>query len=470
MVDAIIDDMNDINRMITDPLCRHIAETPYASLPAATVEATRRALLDAVGVMLAASGTSADVAPFRALALAAGAGPCVILGTGQGVTAPFAALANGAAAHALDYEDAFDSAPCHPNASLMPAAIALAQALAPVDGRTFVTALAIGCDLVCRMGLSLRQKMEDSDWYPPPILGAFGATAAAARIAGLDAAQTRDALSLALCQATAPGEIKYSEGTVLRAVREAFPAQAAVVSTLLARDGVRGFETPLEGRGGFFRLYVDGHYDPDDLLDELGQRYWGEQLSFKPWPACRGTHAYIEIALGLRERQVPDWRGIEAIEVVVGPVQRMLIEPPARKQAPKTVIDAKFSIPFTVALALVRGRVTLDDFSAEALADPQILALASRVTAVDDPDGRRTRGSGGALAIRLRDGTRREGALAEALGHPQRPLSRDALVRKFIDCAGRAARPLDAAGAVALAERLLVIDEVADVGAVFAPG
>lgn len=454
--------------MISDTLCRHVAGTPFAALPAGAVEAARRALLDAVGVMLAASGTSRDVAPFVALAESAGAGPCTVLGTGRRVPAPFAALANGAMAHALDYEDAFDLAPCHPNASLVPAALAMAQLLAPIDGRSFVAALAIGCDLVCRMGLSLRQRMEEGGWYPPPILGAFGATAAAARIAGLDPLRTRDALSLTLCQATAPGEIQHSEGTVIRAVREAFPAQAAVNSVLLARAGVPGFETPLEGRGGFYRLYVDGKYDADTLLAGLGTQFWGEQLSFKPWPACRGTHAGIEIALRLREQHGLDWRSIEAVTAFVGPVQRMLIEPLARKQAPQTAIDAKFSIPFTAALALVRGRVTLEDFSPGTLADPDVLALARRVTAADDREGRLTRGSGGALAIRLADGRTLADEAPEALGHPGRPLSREALVAKFLDCAGRAVRPMTATAAMQLAARLLAVDELDDVGQLFA--
>lgn len=457
--------MNQAPSGLSDTLCHHIAELPFSALPPASVDAARHALLDAVGVMLAASGTSPDVGPFVALARSGGPGACAVLGTGERVAAPLAALANGAMAHALDYEDTFDAAPCHPNASLVPAAIAMAQQLAPVDGRSLLAAIAIGGDLVCRIGLSLRQSMEQSGWYPPPILGALGATAAAARIAGLDAVGTRDALSLVLCQASAPGEIQHSAGTVIRAVREAFPAQAAVTSVLLARAGVRGFETPLEGRGGFFRLYVDDRYDPGALLDGLGTRFWGEQLSFKPWPACRGTHPYIEIALELRERHRIDWRRIESVTVHFAPVQRMLVEPLERKQVPRTLIDAKFSIPYTVALALVRGRVTLDDFSVTSLADPEVLALARRIEA---REGAPTTGAaGGALLIRLPQGESLQGSVGSARGNPLRPLSRDELVAKFVDCAGRAARPLEPGVAASAATALLHIDATADAGRSF---
>ncbi len=456
---------------LSDTLCRHIAETPVSALSAATREATGRAILDATGVMLAASGMSPDVAPFIALAEGSG-GPCSILGVGARTSAAMAAFANGAMGHALDYEDAFDPAPCHPNAAAMPAAIAMAQQLgaegAPVSGAEFVTAIAIGCDLVCRMGLSLRQTMEESGWYPPPILGAFGAAAAAARLARLSPDQVRDALSLILCQATAPGEIKHSEGTVIRAVREAFPAQAAVTSVLLARGGVRGFETPLEGKGGFFRLYVDGRYEEADLLDGLGERFHIDRLSFKPWPACRGTHAYIELALELQAKGRFGWRDVEAITLTTGVVQRMLIEPLARKRAPVTAIDAKFSLPFTVALALVRGDVTLDDFDAASLGDPDVLALAARVSAAERADWGREKASAGAMSIALRDGRKLEAELADALGSPDRPLSTERLVRKFVGCAGRAQRPVAPEDARTLAGQLLAIHAVPNTGAVFA--
>ncbi len=451
----------------SDALCRYIAETPSSALSAKTRHAACRAVLDATGVMLAASGLSPDAAPFIDLAKTSGAGPCSILGSGAKASAPMAAFANGALSHTLDFEDAFDPAPCHPNAAAVPAAIALAQMLRPINGTEFMTAIAIGCDLVCRMGLSLRQTMEESGWYPPPILGAFGAPAAAGRLARLTSDQTRDALSLTLCQATAPGEIKHSERSVIRAVREAFPAQAAVVSALLARSGVAGFETPIEGEGGFFRLYADNHYDPAAFRVGLGEHFHIDALSFKPWPACRGTHAYIELALEARSQPGFDWRAIQEITLATGSVQRMLIEPLARKRAPTTAIDAKFSLPFTVSLALVRGGVTLDDFDGAARADLDIRQLAARIIARERPDWGRSQASASGLTIAFRGGRLFEGELAEALGAPERPLSSEGLVEKFIACAGRAARPLEPKAAKRLAGRLLELDAEPDVGALF---
>jgi 2-methylcitrate dehydratase PrpD len=456
---------------LSDAIAEHVASLSYDALSPAARHAARRALLDATGVMLAASGLSPEVEPFIRLARSTGrGGPCTLLGCGDRVQAPQAAFANGAMAHALDFEDAFDRAPVHPNAASIPAAIALAQAHGPIPGRELVTAVALGCDLACRVGLSLRQRLEDGGWYPPILLGGIGAAATAARLLGSTPAQVRDSLSLALCQITAPGEIKHSAGSVIRAVREAFPAQAAVVSALLARAGVAGFEQPLEGADAFYRLYAGGRYEAADVLAGLGEINLIEQLSFKPWPCCRGTHAYIQIALELAREHGFTAADVTAVAVDTGPIQAMLVEPLARKQAPQTAIDAKFSIPFTLAVALVRGRVALEDFAAEARADPNVLALARRVTPTSNRDWGTQHATHGALSIELVDGRVLSGATAEPLGSPARPMSDADLIGKFVDCCAHAARPLSAGEAEAAAARILAIDELQDSGSCFRLG
>jgi 2-methylcitrate dehydratase PrpD len=451
-------------------LAAHIAQVEFAALPATTVTATRRAILDGVGVMLAASGASPDVMPFVRHARAhGGIAQSSILGFNYRVPASLAAFANGAMAHALDYEDAFDAAPVHPNASLLPAALAIAQAHGPVSGRDFIAAVAAGCDLVCRMALALRQPLEAGGWYPPPILGAFGATAAACRLLRLTPRQITDAFSLLMCQNSCPGEIKYSADTVIRAVREAFPAQAAVSCARLAADGVRGFDAPLEGKSGFYELFAGGHYDSADLLEGLGARYWIDALSFKAWPCCRGTHAYIEIAQTLRRQQRFAAAEIAALRIRGGEVQQMLCEPVAQKHAPQTVIDAKFSLPFTLAVALLHDEVTLGSFTPQSLSDPELLSLAARARFEPQPGWGRERAAAGELVIVLRDGRELQHAVPNALGDPGRPLGTAALRAKFIDCAGRAASPLAAAAAGALADRILQLELEADAGAALDP-
>ena len=452
---------------LSDSIAAHVAGLASQDVPPPAIHAAKLALLDAVGVMLGASGLAEEARPFVALARAGGSGPCAILGTGLTAPPEAAALANGAFAHALDFEDAFDRAPGHPNASLVPALIALAQSEGPISGLDFLAALAIGGDLSCRMGLALRRRMEAGHWYPPPILAAYGAAAGAARLIGLDPRGIRDALSLTLCQATMPGEIKHSETSEIRAVREAFPARAAVTSALLARGGVRGFEEPLEGKSGFYALYAGGQYDPADLLDGLGNKFLIEELTFKAWPCCRGTHAAVELALRLRAEHGFASSEIERIEIGVDEVQQMLVEPAERKRMPATSADAKFSIPFTCAVALARGRVGLDDFGPATLADPEVLRLCAVTEHRIASDPCWVRGTGGSLTVVLYDGRRFAATLAQARGAPGNPLSEDEIRAKFVACAGYASVPLSEDAAQELADLILEMDRLQDAGAIF---
>ena len=446
---------------VTDRLCAAYAAIGYDDLPESTIAACSRVLLDATGVMLAASGMAAEARPFVELA-AKSPGPCSIIGTGLTAAAPQAALANGALAHALDYEDTFDAAFAHPNASLIPALLALAQDRGGIDGKRLITAMAVGCDLSCRIGLALDRPMEQGGWYPPPINAAFGAALGAAHLLGLDARGLRDALSMMLCQAVMPGEIKYSKATVLRAVREAFPAQAAVTSAELAASGVAGFEAPLEGRSGFYALFAGGAFSPERLTDGIGDRFLVEELTFKPWPSCRGTHPFIEIGLELAEAGA---ESIDSIEVEVSPVQQMLVEPLDRKRAPEVVIDAKFSIPFAMAVAIVRGHPGLDDFAPDTLRDAHVLAMARRIGATIVANPVPDSGAGGAAIVRRRDGTCQRHEVRVARGAPSRPMRDDELGAKFADCASRAAVRPDADQIRTLAEAIGNLRNLNDAGA-----
>ena len=373
-----------------------------------------------------------------------------------------AALANGAMAHALDYEDAFDGAPLHPNASLVAALLAEAEAIGGVSGRDFLAAMAVGCDFTCRLGLSLKTDPASLGWYPPPILGAFGATVAVARLHRLGPQQMLDALSLTLCQATCPGEIKYSPDSTIRAVRDAFPAQAAVQSARLAAAGVRGFQEPLEGKAGFFRLYGEDDYDVRVLTTGLGSTFNGEQVSFKIWPSCRGTHAFIEAALALVAEHDLKADQIDRVRLSAGPVQTMLMEPRGQKPAPQSPINAKFSLPFTVGAALTKGRITLDDFTPEALSDRETLAMAERVTYALKPGWGPERNAAGVTELRLKDGRTLSMQVDHAKGSPHNPLSRSELIAKFKDCAQRARQPLESTEADRWAKTVLALEDAAD--------
>ncbi|WP_066799604.1 MmgE/PrpD family protein [Sphingomonas soli] len=433
-------------------IAAHIADVRYDALREGTRHATRRALLDALGVTLAASGLAAEAMPYRRLALAQGAGPARIIGTDRRAHPIAAAFANGALAHAMDFGDAYDRGAAHPNAALVPALLALADADSGIDGGHFLAAMAAGSDLACRLSIAPKGTFEEGGWYPPALVGLVASAAACAKLIGLGADGIRDAMGLAMLSASFPGEIKYDPISPLRGVREGFAARGAVEAALLAQAGAHAFAEPLEGRAGFFAVYAGGG-PTEALTGDLGTRFLGDEVSFKPWPCCRGTHAYIEAALTLR--QSVDWREIERAEAEIGPVQEMLIRPHAAKAAPENAIQAKFSIPFTTAHALIHGAVSLDSFGDMARADGDVRALARRVVERRNPEWGREHAASGSLTLFLRSGERLEYAVPQAAGHPGNPLPDAALVEKFILCAGRAAMPLDAPQAAGAAARIL---------------
>ncbi len=444
-------------------IAHHVATVSLESIPLDALDAARRSLLDALGVMLAASTMGEGCRAFAEIAIADGGQPTsTIVGFAARVPPGAAALANGAFAHALDYEDAHDTALVHPNAQTIPAVLALAEAQR-ASGAEVLAAIAVGSDLVCRLGLALREDPARFGWYPPPILQAFGAAAGAARILRLGPEATLDALSLTLAQVTGTAEMTRGARSVVRGVRDGFGASAGVLAARLAQAGVAGFDAPFEGESGLYALYAAGSYDRAKLISDLGERYEGANVAFKPWPSCRGTHAAIRAALAHRAAGVVAQQ-IDDVLVVGSSLNHMLCEPAEQRRSPATAIDAKFSIPYTVAQALVHGEVGLDAFESAALADPAVLEMANKVRYEIDPDDSPGAATRARLMITTTDGARHEVA-AVAPGGIDDPLTDESLVSKFRANARLAAVPLSEATIAAVVSAVSFIERSPDIAA-----
>lgn len=441
-------------------LARHVATAPFESMPAAARHMSARSILDAIGVSLAASGQEPACAPFLAQALEGDAtGRSVVLGTGRRSSIAQAALANGALAHALDYEDAHDPSRTHPNAAAVAAAVAIASARPGINGRDFLLAVALGADVACRVSMA-QGNVDDLPraFYPPAIAGTFGATAMAARLLGLSPEQVLSAFSLALCQNSCSAEILSDAYSDLRAVRDGYSAQAGVQAAQLAARGVRGFSAPFEGERALYAMVSDGQHVPGVLVNQLGSRYEGEFVGYKAWPACRDNHPFIQAVL---EGQARDNLDPEAVESITADVPRrslIVCEPMAEKRRPRAAIDAKFSLYFTVAATLRQRAVNFGTYSADALRDAATLSLAERVRySVTDGPPR--------LTLRLRDGRSLEWRPGTLYGSPQNPLPDAVLVDKFIDCGRVARRPRSEPVLRTLAARLLAVEHEPDMRA-----
>ncbi|HEU4652317.1 MAG TPA: MmgE/PrpD family protein, partial [Croceibacterium sp.] len=436
----------------SDIIAAHVATMPCEDLPPEAEQAARRALLDALGVMLAATGLSPEAEPFRHLAHDRPPGTCRIFGDTLRSGPAEAAFANGALGHALDFGDCFDAGPAHPHAALVPALIAIADSRNAITLGQLLSAIAIGGDLACRLSLAAARPFEDGGWYPPPLVNLISASAACARLLGLDPERTVAAMGFALLSGSFPAALKYDRRSPLRGTREAFAARAAVDAALLAQAGAAGFCDPLGGAGGFFEVYGGGIRE-EPLLSKLGERYLGADVSFKPWPACRGTHAYIEAALLLREHASVD--DIRLVTAGIGPIQQMLAAPLPPWPEALSATGAKFSIGYTVAVAFIEGTVDLHSFDEVHLQDERIRKLAEKVEAARVAGWGRQQAASGQLSLVLADGSRHEVEIAEALGAPGRPLTDEVLAAKFVKCAEYATPALSAARSSEVAQGIL---------------
>jgi 2-methylcitrate dehydratase PrpD len=453
---------------LSERLAAHIIRTRFEDIPEAAVAVTKRSIVDAVGVMLAASGLGEGCEAFAELARETNdTGPCTVWGFGFGSAPVMAAFANGAMAHAMDFEDTHDATLVHPHAATVPAAIAVAQALGGVGGKDLITAIALGADLNCRLALGLEENPDTYGWFMMPMLGTYGATAAAAKLLGLSGDQLVHAFSLAFCQAVCSGELKRDPSSHLRAVRDGFSAKAGVTGAYLAKRGVRGFGHPFEGEAGFYGQYAGGRYNRAAVLGGLGERFETVDISYKPWPSCRGTHAFVEAALTLCRAEGITADDVASLHATVSPFFANLCEPKAQKCRPETAIDAKFSIPFTTAAALLHGTIEFGHYASDALSDPAVTELAEKFTHRVEADWVREKSTYGALEIRTKEGASHACRIETPLGHPANPITNEALAAKFADCAAHARVPLAPRRLAVIAGSVETLEVCEDVREVF---
>lgn len=366
----------------TKKLLDWVFETQYEDIPENMLNTQKKSLIDSCGVMLASSSKGTGVEGFIRYAQQKNVEQCTVIGTGIKSDPVTAALANGAMSHALDYEDSNPTVTMHPNAVSTPALIAMAELKGGVSGKDFLTALTIADELVCRLQYTLLEDICKKGWYMSPVAGAFASVMAIAKMFNYTREQTLDAIANCLFMATGSGELVNSKKSVMRAVRDGFGARAAVEACLLAEQNIpTGFETPFEGRMGYFQAYSQGNFDIDRLLDGIGEKWIAENLTFKMWPICHGAQPGVYELLKLMDEEDLKFEDILGIHVSVGTfINSILVEPREVKDHPENAITAKFSIPYTLGLAAKRRKISLADFEPENIPDEDIYAFTKKVT------------------------------------------------------------------------------------------
>ncbi|TCM44679.1 2-methylcitrate dehydratase PrpD [Rhizobium sp. PP-F2F-G48] len=444
-------------------IVQHIADTKPGGIGKEALAAAKAGIADLLCVMIAASGFCVETAPLVDMAIAGGgAHESTVIGHGIRLPAAMAAFANGALSHPLDFDDTHDAAICHPTAAVLPAALAAAELAADVSGAELVAAVALAADLVCRLGLSLDIALPQHGWTTPMTCGYFGAVAAAGKILRLTPRELQNAFGIALCQIGGTQEMGRGDSQI-RGVRDAFTQHVGVTAVLLARRGLEGPKNFLGGDRGFFNQYFDGKYSPDRMIDGLGVRYEGVNISSKPWPCCRATHAYIEALRDIILKYDLYDDDIREIRVVVSNYGRGNCEPIEARRNPPNAIFAKYSIPFTLGIMMVKRDVAISDFSEGARADPDVIAAARKVTYSIDESIADNRFGPGDVEVVTRDGRQLRSIVEDPYGSPTNPMVPKDIDEKLHACLRHGKRQYRDADRRNLIVNLQHVDSIANV-------
>jgi 2-methylcitrate dehydratase PrpD len=423
-------------------------------LERAEVDAARRSVIDTFGCALAGARERAPRLACRALDVGSAPGPCLVLGHPQRGTAADAAVVNGTAVHALDFDDCSTTMGGHPSAPVIAALLALGEQL-HASGRDLLAAYVVGVETEAHLARGLLPVHYTKGWHPTATLGAFGAAAACGRLLRLDDNQLAGALTIAVSMV---GGVKANFGTDAKPLHVGLAARNGLQAALLARESLSSNSAAFEQEQGFFQVFNgDGKYDITAILSGFDGplELVDPGLSIKQHPCCGSAHSVIDAAIDLRKRHGPF--GPDDIRSVVSIThQRRLAH--TNKPHPQSGLDAKFSVQYLAARALLDGVILLEQFEGDAFRDPSVDSVMSRCVAKshDESDTYLAR-----LSVELSNGTVLQGQRSTPLGRgSHNPMSTDELHTKFLDCA---ARSLPRSMSDRLFEALLSLERVADV-------
>ncbi len=414
-----------------------------AAVPPAARAAARDAVLDTVGVTLAGSVEPAARVVRDVARAEGGATRCGILGVAERTGAGWAALANGTAAHALDFDDMCFVSLAHPSAPLVAAGLAAAE-LADAGGAALLDAYCVGFEIEAVLGRVMNPTHYAQGWHATATLGTIGAAATAVRLLGQDA-QTA-ACSMAIAASEASG-LKESFGTMVKPLQAGLAGRNGVLAALLAEAGLVASERAVDGPQGLLVAMQARRHELGDAGAALG-RVWeivDGGITVKLYPSCAATHPTIDTLIDLRAEHGFGADEVDQIEIGVDAVTPTVLI----HDRPTGGLEAKFSMHFCAAAAVADGRVDIQTFET-GLADPRIRRLLPRVTMRVDPSvgGDQPALTEAVVTVRLVDGQSFRRRVRGARGYPSRPPTAEELDRKFSICAERAVSPAAASEAL----------------------
>ncbi|WP_374653583.1 MmgE/PrpD family protein [Dongia sp.] len=416
---------------MTKSVSEHLANWVVSLTPEKLDSGMERAALDTVVDILGLCVAARDNDYTRsAIAACDEAGRATVIAQDRQLAPVAAALINGTAAHGEDFDNTFEGCPVHSGAVIVPATLAIAEQRG-LDGARTLLAIAAGIEIMCRLGLVANKSVHQAGFHPTAVLGTFAATISAAIVTQLSRPAVVNGLGIA--GSLASGIIEYlADGSSTKRLHAGWAAQSGLRAAALGAAGFTGPVTVFEGVHGFFSAFAPS-IKPDFslLLDDLGRRWVGSRLAFKPYACGTMVQPYIDCALALRKQGIPAERIAEITCAAGEGTVHRLWEPLSLKQQPPTAYAAKFSTPYCMAVAYLEGDAGLAQFTEAKIKDGEVLKLAAKIRFEIDPKNEYPRNYTGHLRARLADGTVVELNQPHLRGGGREPLSREELDMKF---------------------------------------
>jgi len=420
-----------VDAPISERLATFALDLTHDAIPAKLRTRAVHHMLDAAGIAVASTRYDFAHRTMAGLQVFSTGGKVPVLGMPTKMNPRNAATMNGTLIHGLDFDDTHIAGIIHPTASILPAVLSAAS-MAGASGRDLLTAYVVGVETATRIGACAKSAFHQVGFHPTGMVGIFGCVLAAGRLLGLNAAQLVNAQGLAVSMASGAMEF-VEDGAWNKRIHPGWAAASALTAVVLAREGFIGATKPYDGRYGLFNIFGGKYTDWIDLTNittGLGITWELYDTAIKPFPTCHFTHAAIDCALKLRDRCPVD--EIDKIEIrVPEEVFQVICEPVANKLRPKNDYDAKFSVQFLVASALVHGQLGLAELEPACLINPDTLALADLCSHSAFGEGPFPKAYSGAVTIRLKDGSLHEHSEPVNRGAADRPLSNADIIDKY---------------------------------------
>jgi 2-methylcitrate dehydratase PrpD len=419
-------------------IAKHVFEATAESVGSSAVHTAHTSLIDILGVTLAGSRDPSVrlLAEMEAGWGGSPGGRCRVLGREGTLQAPSAALANGAASRVLDFDDVVDALGTHPSVAIFPPLLAVAELLPrPVSGPEFLTAFAVGQDLSVRLAYARRETLLESGRYD--LSKVIAATAAAGKLFGL----TQDALmhAMGIAYTSCLGETQCMiDGAPSVFYQQGLVASNAVKAVLLAASGWTGARQFLTGRWGYYSAFEPGS-DLGIIEDGLGIEYRNvDHIAYKPYPTCRPNTSALALVNSLARQRTFSAQDVDRVEVRTNQqISDLVCLPIEQKQTPSSVVEARFSIAYSIATMLRTGDLVISDFAEDTIRRDDVLAISRKVQPIHDPSCEDSAlGAHGRIKIdiHLADGGHLHGSVDHPKGNPKNPMTSDEIDTKFAKC------------------------------------